>query len=453
MVRRDLQDIRKKKWIKDFFLASDEESPSQLKIDLIYTLILSGFPLGGLIGGILNKIIADNLGRKKGIFISMIFILLGGSLEVGSFFAESWLLLFFGRIIAGISSGLCQGTIIMYLQEISPIEIKGKVSTLFQLTTTFSILVTQVLGLKSVLGSYIKRPWPVCFAVLPVFVLTIGIFYIPESPKYMFFKKMKKVDKARNDTEEVLQRLRVKAQKDTEAVLQRLRGKKDVEKELDELHKEIEERKNLKKISIQDFVCKDSVLRQQFWLGVLLSFGKQFSGIDAVLKSITQEMLLKQTFNPKIFSIFTGAINFLGLLFSCFRIEECGRRTLLLLGNIIMLLSLTSVSICGLLTIPEASTIGFASVCFYILGYAVGPGAIPIILNYEIASPVAQSLATATGVFGSFMFNLIDIIFFSCLNERMKPFSLFFYVFTLILTQILTWIYIPETKGKSVNDI
>jgi hypothetical protein len=84
------------------------------------------------------------------------------------------------------------------------------------------------------------------------------MFWIPEYPKYLFIAKMDNVATSRHDAQ---------------VILEWLRGKTEVQNELYELQEEIEKRKNLEKISIQDYVWKDFVLRQQFWLGVLLHFG------------------------------------------------------------------------------------------------------------------------------------------------------------------------------------
>ncbi|XP_065563716.1 solute carrier family 2, facilitated glucose transporter member 1-like [Artemia franciscana] len=421
-----------KQWIKDSYSARYEESPSESKVDLFLALIATALPVGGLVGGFLNKPIAEKLGRKMGLLINMIFVLVGVSLEVCGFYIQSWELLIIGRIIAGINSGIGLGLGLMYLQEISPEEIKGAVSTIFQLTLTFSIMVAQVLGLNSVLGS--QQLWVYLFLckIPPVLIQVVGMFFIPESPKYLLVEK--------------------NLERKSRDALEWLRQTDKVDFEIEELKIELEKQKTIAKVKLLEYIYGDPVFRQQFWLGFLLLFAQQFSGINAVF-SYSTAMFAKGEFDPQVLTIVLGCINFLVTFVSCFLIEKYGRKPLLLFGNFVMIGSLIALTICALFTSPVVSWIAFTAACIYILGFAIGPGAIPMILVCEMASQSAKPLAVAFGVFWNWFFNIIVVLTFPNLKQLLQSYVFLIYVASLIVSQILTWMYIPETKGKTEDEI
>lgn len=115
---------------------------------------------------LISGIVADNLGRKGGLLLNNILVVLTVIAEGSSKAASSYELVILGRFLIGINSGLNAGLAPMYLAEISPINLRGAVGTVYQLVITISILIAQILGLRSILGN--ENMWPTLLAMTVV---------------------------------------------------------------------------------------------------------------------------------------------------------------------------------------------------------------------------------------------------------------------------------------------
>lgn len=134
----------------------------------IVIIIYSRFSFSG--------IVADNFGRKGGLLLNNILVLLAVIAEASAKSASSFELIILGRFLIGINSGLNAGLAPMYLAEISPINLRGAVGTVYQLVITISILIAQILGLRSILGNEDMWPTLLAMTIVPAIFQVRNIF-------------------------------------------------------------------------------------------------------------------------------------------------------------------------------------------------------------------------------------------------------------------------------------
>ena len=190
-----------KKWISELVgnrTGTQADSKSS-QVTFIWAVIVSIFCLGGMVGGSLVGFIADKFGRKGGLLLNNILVLLAVIFEAAAKPAYSYEMIYIGRFLIGINAGLNAGLAPMYLGEVSPIHLRGAVGTVYQLIITISILVSQILGLEQLLGT--ESQWPVllCMTIVPAIFQVVTLPFCPESPKFLLLGKGKDMEAQRGN--------------------------------------------------------------------------------------------------------------------------------------------------------------------------------------------------------------------------------------------------------------
>lgn len=234
---------------------------------------------------------------------------------------------FLGRLIIGINSGLNAGLAPMYLSEISPTALRGAVGTVYQLIITISILLSQVLGMTNVLGN--DAGWPYLFGltVIPGILQLATLPFCPESPKYLLLDK--------NNDEEATKSLTW------------LRGTNEVTDEMDEMKSEHESIKKLPTVTFKEMIMNPA-LRSPLIISMMMMLAQQLSGINAAIfysTSIFGSAGLDENAAQSA-TLGMGAMNVAMTFVSLVLIEKAGRKTLMISGLIVMMLSTIVLCIC-----------------------------------------------------------------------------------------------------------
>ena len=181
-----------------------ETGPESSQVTFIWAIIVSIFCLGGMIGGSLVGFVADKFGRKGGLLLNNILVVLAVIFEGAAKPTLSYEMIYIGRFLIGVNAGLNAGLAPMYLGEVSPMHLRGAVGTVYQLIITISILVSQILGLESLLGTASQWPVLLCLTIVPAIFQLVTLPFCPESPKYLLLGKGKDMEAQKGEQNTLL---------------------------------------------------------------------------------------------------------------------------------------------------------------------------------------------------------------------------------------------------------
>ncbi|KPJ05347.1 Solute carrier family 2, facilitated glucose transporter member 3 [Papilio xuthus] len=362
------------------------------KVTTVYSVTVSIYCVGGMIGGILTGFIADRFGRKLGLLLNNGLVFLGAAFEGCSKVANSAELLIIGRLLIGINSGLNAGLAPLYLAEISPVSMRGSIGTVYQLVITITILLSQVLGLKGVLGTEWGWPWLLAVTVIPAAIQCATLPLCPESPKYLLLNKGQELHAQR--------------------ALNWLRGDVAVHGEMEEMHQEAEKNKVSKKVTFRELISNKQ-LRQPLTIAIVVMIAQQFSGINAVIFFSTDifEKAKLNEMQSQYATLGMGAMNVVMTVISLVLVEVAGRKTLLMTGFSGMIICTVGLCIASLYTDHMwVSYLCIALVILFVVTFAMGPGSIPWFLVTELfnqsARPAASSVAVTVNWTANFIVGL-----------------------------------------------
>ncbi|XP_065200108.1 solute carrier family 2, facilitated glucose transporter member 3-like isoform X2 [Planococcus citri] len=424
-----------KEWCNETLIQERGIHLSHAKFHVMWSLIVSVFLIGGVIGGLTGAWFADRLGRKGTLISGNVLNVLSGILFFCSKYVPSIEMFFVCRIMVGFVAGLMTTVVPMYLTELSPPKYTGLMGVLFPVGLTFGILVSQVMGLDWLLGT--EELWP--FLISGYVLMTIFVFaslpWLPESPKYLY-----QVRKLEDEALKELSRLR-----DLPENIVRW----EIFSNATSPRRATHENWNLIR------VLSTPRLRIPLCLVIALQAGQQFSGINAIFyfsSNIFEAAGLSKD-SIQYANIGTGVINFCITACSLLLVNSFGRRPLLIFSC-----ALTSLTLI-LLTFSSkymdlASWIPYLSVgivLLFVFCYDLGLGPIPYFIGAELVDigprPVVMALGSVANWGGNFLIGVGYTTLHNWLNESI---FLLFAASTLLLMTFIT-VYLPETKDISMS--
>ncbi|XP_050360174.1 solute carrier family 2, facilitated glucose transporter member 1-like [Nymphalis io] len=405
------------------------------KVTTVWSIAVAIYCVGGMIGGVITGVIADRFGRKGGLLLNNALVFVAAALQGCAKMANSSEMLIVGRLIIGVNSGLNAGLTPMYLAEISPVSLRGSIGTVYQLVITITILLSQVLGLESVLGTDNGWPWLLAMAAIPALIQCCTLPLCPESPKFLLLNKG--------------------AELHAQRALNWLRGDVAVHAEMEEMHQEAEKNKISKKVTLSE-LFRNRQLRQPLLIAMVVMVAQQLSGINAVIffsTDIFQSANLSET-QSQYATLGMGAMNVVMTVISLLLVEVAGRKTLLLTGFTGMLFCTVALCVANLYTAHMwVSYVCIALVILFVVMFAVGPGSIPWFLVTELFNQAARPAASSVAVTINWTANFIVGLSF-------LPLTLILGSNTFVIFAILQFIFIlfiafkvPETKNKTIEEI
>ncbi|WP_321347821.1 sugar porter family MFS transporter [uncultured Draconibacterium sp.] len=385
--------------------------------------------IGTIVGTIIIGKPAEKFGRKKSL------ILLSGLFAVstlGSAFALSWGMLLFFRFVTGVLLGCITVVTPMFIAEISPAKKRGQLVLLNQFFVVTAIFLAFAVNylLANIFESGSWR-WMIGVEAIPAAIFFLLLNLVPESPRWL-------INKGRTD--EAL------------AVFQRIKAE-NPEEEVSIVKVAVEQEEAIEHGKL--FVREN---RFPVMIAILIAAFNQLAGINAIMIYAPRvfEMAGFGTNASLLQSISVGATNLLFTFVALFLIDKYGRRTLLMTGSVGMVFFLGMLS--KSFFIQNYSDLGGYGVMIYLMGFiaffAFSQGAVLWVVISEIFPNKVRSKGQALGTFTHWIFAAALIWGFPVLNNTVGGgISFGFFAVMMVLHFFFAWKILPETKGKSLEEI
>ncbi|XP_063546473.1 glucose transporter type 1 isoform X2 [Cydia strobilella] len=423
-------------FMKDVYKDRYGRDITEETVKRLYSIAVSIFAIGGMLGGFSGGMIANRFGRKGGLLLNNILGISGASLMGFTKISHCYEMLFFGRFIIGVNCGLNTSLVPMYISEIAPLNLRGGLGTVNQLAVTVGLLLSQVLGIEQILGT--DDGWPILLglAICPAILQLLLLPACPESPRYLLITRQWEEEARR--------------------ALRRLRASNQVEEDIEEMRAEERAQQAEASISMRELLCSPT-LRAPLLIGVVMQLSQQLSGINAVFyystSLFTSSGLTEEA--AKFATMGIGAIMVGMTLVSLPLMDRTGRRTLHLygLGGMFIFSIFITISFLIKEMIDWMSYLSVVSTLSFVVFFAVGPGSIPWLITAELFSQGPRPSAMAIAVLVNWMANFVVGIGFPSMkalleNYTFLPFSVFLAIFW-----IFTYKKVPETKNKTFEEI
>jgi sugar porter (SP) family MFS transporter len=386
---------------------------------VVMAMALWGTVVGAIFGGIPTR----KIGRKKTLLWIGIFYTLSA---IGSAFANDPITFAAFRFIGGVGVGISGIAAPAYISEIAPAKNRGRLVGLYQFNLVTGILIAFLSNyLLSGLG---ENDWRYMMGIeaLPALLYTFLVVTIPKSPRWLYLNNQ---------------------QAEAEKVIREAYSEDDANELIDEIKKD-------KELSIKT----ESVFQKKYGFILMLAFliaaFNQFSGINAFLY-----------YAPRIFeagglgqsaallnSVGIGLTNVIFTYIGISLIDKLGRKSLMYIGSIGYIISLTLISLSFIL---EWGGIALPIFLFlFIASHAIGQGAIIWVYISEIFPNHIRSYGQSFGISTHWILAAIIPSLIPFLFGSIGPGIVFaFFAFMMVLQLLFTHFIMPETKGVSLEDL
>uniref|UniRef100_A0A667X0C8 Solute carrier family 2 member 1 n=1 Tax=Myripristis murdjan TaxID=586833 RepID=A0A667X0C8_9TELE len=400
----------------------------------LWSISVAIFSVGGIFGSFSVGLFVNRFGRKNSMLMANVLAFAAAALMGFSKMSSSWEMLIIGRFVVGLYSGLSTGFVPMYVGEVAPTALRGALGTLHQLGIVVGILMAQVFGLKSIMGSATLWPLLLGFTVIPAVLQCALLPFCPESPRFLLINKNEE-NKAK-------------------AVLKKLRGTTDVSADMQEMKEESRQMMREKKVTIPE-LFRSPLYRQPIIIAIVLQLSQQLSGINAVFYYSTSIFEKAEVPQPVYATIGAGVVNTAFTVVSLFVVERAGRRSLHLIGLLGMAGSavLMTIALALLDKHKSMSYVSIVAIFAFVAFFEIGPGPIPWFIVAELFSQGPRPSAFAVAGFSNWTANFIVGMCFQYVASLCGPYVFIIFTVLLLLFFVFTYFKVPETKGRTFDDI
>jgi sugar porter (SP) family MFS transporter len=384
--------------------------------------------IGTVIGSILGSRPSDRFGRKNTLYFVALAYLLS---SIGTALSDNWYIFLIFRLLGGLGVGVSSVTAPIYISEVSPADRRGSLVGLFQFNVVLGILISYLSNyLISQLGD---SSWRLMLGVqaVPSLLFLVLIRFIPESPRWLILKKQA--------TEKALEILRIINPLNCEQELASIQNSS-----LDSGGNKY------KKENIFSGNYNKPIL-----LAMFFAFFNQVSGINAIIYYAPRifEMAGLGAHSSLLSTVGIGVINFIFTLLAINIIDKAGRKLLMLIGSFGLIGSLLMVAF----TFYSGNFNGFAIPVYmmiFIAFFAFSQGAVIWVFISEIFPNQVRAQGQTLGSSTHWVMAALIAFSFPYFAETLGGATTFFFFASMMVLQLIfVWRWMPETKGKTLEQI
>src|SRR5436305_2545842 len=390
-------------------------------------IVVSGVLLGATLGAIVGGKAADLFGRRRVLLVTAAIFGIGA---LASAMAPSPTVLIVSRVVLGLAIGLASTNVPVYLSEVAPPHARGWIVSLVQLAVTVGIVVAYVTDYA--FAGVEGWRWMLGLAVPPALVFGIGMFFLPETPRWLI----------RGGHHEVAHR-----------VLVRIRGLSDVNVEIEEIKASLAQQAESGHWT--DLLRRQ--IRPALVVGLGLAISQQITGINTVIyyaPRILQSAGFNSASGAILATVGVGIVNVAMTIVAMFLVDRVGRRPLLLVGIAGMIITLGALGLS--FRYPSGQLAWIAVICLmgYVASFAISLGPIFWLLIAEIYPLKIRGLAEGMAATFNWGSNLVVSLTFLTLVEKLGASSTFLlYAFASVTSWLFAYYLVPETKGHTLEEI
>ena len=392
--------------------------------------VVSIMLIGAMLGALRAGRVSDRLGRRKTLAIESVVFIIGTAVAVS---AGSYLQLLAGRLILGVAVGAASATVPVYLSEISPSQIRGRLMSANQLMITVGILVSYLIDLAFASSGNWRAM--IAMGFVPSIVLLLGAWRgLPESPVWLLAQGADR--RARRVITKVVD-------EDTaQRLIARFRDHR------------AEQAAASQPARTGWRGLWTAHARPALVVGLVLAAIQQFGGINTIIyyaPTIIEQTGLTAS-NSIFYSVFIGAINLIMTVVAIRLIDRVGRRRLLLWSLAGMLVTLAALGLSFVAGMN--STLSLAFMILYIAFYAGGLGPVFWVLVGEVFPPAVRAAGSSAATTVNWSSNfIVGLVFLSVVNAIGQGQT--FWIFALVCLAGVLFVarFVPETKGRGFDEV
>jgi len=394
-------------------------SPKALGITVAMALI------GTVIGAMAAGIPGQKWGGRETLRVLAVFYVLSA---LGCAFAWNWHALLVARFIGGLGIGGSSVLGPVYIAELAPAKIRGRLVGTFQINIVIGILLAYLSNYligRLALGPTEWR-WQLGIAAIPAFIFLVLLFGIPPSPRWLVTQK--RVDEARTVLE--------------------MMGAENTEGELREIVDSI----HLERLQTSEPLFSRKY-RFPLFLAITIGMFNQLSGINAILYYLNDIFAAAgfSKISGDLQAVAVGGMNLLATLLGMALIDKLGRKTLLLIGSVGTAVCLFGVAWVFSTHSHQSSLLGFLII--YIAFFAISQGAVIWVYIGEVFPSRVRAKGQSVGSSSHWIMNAIIAYTFPQLAKSSGAYPFVFFGAMMVVQFLVVRVFYPETKGYTLEDM